>query len=174
MPITVKQLADSVEPPRTVLFFGAGSSVPSGGPTGSALITHLSARFNLTPADFSLSEIASLAEQKTSRKELITALRDILRNLKPTGGLLNLPLYNWRSLFTTNYDDLIEQCYSRRSISLATYSTNFDFGSDTDPSVTKLFKLHGTIDKDVCDGHKSRIILTEADYDQTIDYRAPL
>jgi len=102
-----------------------------------------------------LSEIASLAEQKTSRKELITALRDILRNLKPTGGLLNLPLYSWRSLFTTNYDDLIEQCYGRRSIPLATYSTNFDFGNNADPSATKLFKLHGTIDKDVCDGHKS-------------------
>jgi SIR2-like domain len=66
---------------------------------------------------------------------------------------------------------LIEQCYDRRSKQLDVCSSNFDFGRLTSPSTPKLFKLHGTIEKDVCDGHKSRIILTEADNDQTVDYR---
>jgi SIR2-like domain len=171
MPISIKQLVDSVDPLRTVLFFGAGSSVPSGGPTTDALVAQFSKRFELSASGFSLGEIASLAEQKTSRAELIGALREFIGNLKPTGGLLNLPLYNWRSLFTTNYDDLIEQCYKRRSIPLDCYASNFDFGKPSTPTTAKLFKLHGTIDEDISDGHKSRIILTEADNDQTIEYR---
>jgi hypothetical protein len=81
MPITVKQLVGSIEPARTVLLFGAGSSVASGGPTGEALITYFSNRFDLPSTNFTLSEIASLAKQKTSRKELITALRDVLQIL---------------------------------------------------------------------------------------------
>ncbi len=174
MPIPIKQLVDLIEPTRTVLFFGAGSSVPSRAPTTDALIAHFAKRFKLPEVGFNLSETASLAEHRTSRGDVIAALRELVKNLKPTGGLLNLPLYNWRSLFTTNYDDLIEQCYSRRNIPLTTYSSNFDFGIDSNPSATKLFKLHGTIEKDISDGHKSRIILTEADNDQTVEYREHL
>jgi hypothetical protein len=38
----------------------------------------------------------------------------------------------------------------------------------------KIFKLHGTIDKDIVDGDRSRIILTDGDYDQTSVYRDQL
>lgn len=38
----------------------------------------------------------------------------------------------------------------------------------------KLFKLHGTIEKDTADGHVSRIIITDTDYDHTEDYRQSL
>ena len=54
------------------------------------------------------------------------------------------------------------------------YSSNFDFTIHDAPTATKLFKLHGTIDKDTSDGDVSRIILTDADYDQTTDYREAL
>ena len=38
----------------------------------------------------------------------------------------------------------------------------------------KLFKLHGTIEKDVADGGPSRLIITESDQDQTSNYRDSL
>lgn len=174
MPITTKQLIESVDPTRTVLFFGSGSSVPSRAPTAGALIDHMGKRFDLPVTGFSLAEVASLAEQKFPRADVIAAVRELFKNVKPTGGLLNLPLYKWRSLFTTNYDDLIEQCYSRRSIPIIPISSNFDFGVNSDPTAVKLFKLHGTIEKDISDGNKSRIILSETDYDQTLDYREHL
>lgn len=120
---------------------------------------------------FNLSETASLAEQKASRAEVVLALRELFHNLKPTSGLLNLPLYEWRSLFTTNYDTLIEQCYIRRDLPLGVYTSNFDFGTNHSPATQKLFKLHGTIDQDISSGHRARLILSEADYDQTLDYR---
>jgi hypothetical protein len=101
-------------------------------------------------------------------------LRYASSSRKPTGGLLNLPLYNWRSLYTTNFDDLIEQCYKRRDLPTNVYSSDFDFHRQENALAQKVFKLHGTIQKDVVDGDRSRIILTDGDYDQTSLYREQL
>ncbi|MCK1677749.1 SIR2 family protein [Bradyrhizobium sp. 150] len=171
---SVQSLINRVEPERTVLMFGAGSSVPSRAPTSQALIDFFARRFTLPEQGFTLPEIGSLAERKAGRKTLIAALREQFRSLKPTGGLLNLPLYNWRSLYTTNYDDLIEQTYKRRELPINVYSSDFDFGGHENALAQKVFKLHGTIEKDVVDGDRSRIILTDGDYDLTSVYREQL
>lgn len=171
MVISVAQLVDSIQPHGTVLFFGAGASIPSRAPTTAALAGHLASRFSIPEAGFSLSEIASLAENKSSRRVMITAVRELFQNLKPTGGLLNLPLYHWRSVFSTNFDNLVEQSYERRALPLKVYTSNFDFTINDIPGATKFFKIHGTIEKELCDGIQSRIIITEADYDQTEEYR---
>jgi hypothetical protein len=123
---------------------------------------------------YSLSEIASLAEEKSGRKDLIACLRELFKLPSATGSLLNLPLYNWKNIYTTNYDQLIEQSYLRKNTPLTVYSSNFDFTVQSVPEATKLYKLHGTINKDIADGHNSRIIITESDYDNTIDYREAL
>lgn len=82
MPIHIKQLADIIEPIRTVLFFGAGSSIPSRAPTTDALIAHFAKRFKLPEVGFNLSETASLAEHRTSRGEVIAALRELIKKPK--------------------------------------------------------------------------------------------
>jgi hypothetical protein len=170
----LSSIVNRIQPERTVLMFGAGSSVPSRAPTSQSLIDFFASRFQLPQGDFTLPEITSLAERKVGRNTMIAALREQFRALKPTGGLLNLSLYNWKSLYTTNYDDLIEQCYRRRELSINVFSSDFDFGSQQNPLAQKLFKLHGTIDKDVVDGHRSPIILTDHDYDLTSMYREQL
>lgn len=171
---TVQSVINRLQPERTVLLFGAGSSIPSKAPTSQALTKLFATRFGLPETGFSLPEISSLAEGKVGRRMLIAALREQFRSLKPTGGLLNLPLYNWKSLYTTNYDDLIEQCYRRRDLPLTVYSSDFDFRGHDNPRAQKVFKLHGTIEKDVVDGDRSRIILTDGDYDFTSTYREQL
>lgn len=174
MPIEIARLIDSITPEKTVILFGAGSSAPSGLPSAAQLATQLAAAVGLSSEDYSLSEIASLVEQRLSRRELVETLRSMLGSARPTGGLLNLPLYDWKSLYTTNYDDLIEQSYRRRNRDLTVYSSDFDFTVHDRPEATKLFKLHGTIDKDIVDGNASRLIVTETDYDQTGNYRDSL
>jgi SIR2-like domain len=171
---SVQSVITRMQPERTVLLFGAGSSIPSKAPTSQALIEHFATRFGLPATGFSLPEIASLAERNAGGKTLISALRDQFKTLHPTGGLLNLPLYNWKSLYTTNYDDLIEQCYRKRALQLTVYSSDFDFRGHENPLAPKVFKLHGTIEKDVVDGDRSRIILTDSDYDLTSVYREQL
>jgi hypothetical protein len=169
--ITTEQLIREVRPNRTVLFFGAGSSIPSGIPGGDEMKARIAKAFQIESENFSLAEVALLAEIKNSRSSLIKELREIVGRRRPTGALLNLPLYRWKSLFTTNYDELIEQSYKRREKGLVVYHTNYDFSKDVGPNDQLLFKLHGTIGEDVCDGSNSRIIITQSDYDKTAEYR---
>ena len=171
MSIPISQLVHRIDPSNTVLFFGAGSSIPSGAPSVQDIINRVAEKFDIAPNDYSLSEITSIAEDQATRKPLIDAIREMLRLPTPTGSLLNLPLYKWKNIYTTNYDELIEQSYLRKDIPLTVYSSNFDFTIQKVPEAVKLFKLHGTIGKDICDGNRSRIIITESDYDNTIDYR---
>lgn len=174
MPIDVKRLAAMLEPATTVLLFGAGSSMPSGAPSVSQLMQRFAMAFKMPPGNFTLSEYTSFLEKQFGRKAVITELRKAFKSVAPTGGILNMPLYAWRSIYTTNYDTLIEQCYERRVKELLVYSSNFDFTVHNRPNATSLFKLHGDISKDTSDGYMARLILTDGDYDKTLDYREAL
>ncbi|MDH2248419.1 SIR2 family protein [Pseudomonas sp. GD03855] len=174
MSIPLSELAKKINPEKTVLFFGAGSSIPSGAPSVSKIIDRFTSNYELDGQGYSLSELASLVEQKHSRKEMIGTLRGLFNNIRPTGSLLNLPLYNWKNIYTTNYDNLIEQSYERKGKDLSVVSSNFDFTVQKIPESTKLFKLHGTIEHDEVDGVHSRIIISENDYDLTSEYRENL
>lgn len=175
MPVELDKLVETLDPKETVLFFGAGSSIPSGAPGTTRLIEHLSKRFGIPGDGYTLAEFAGLIERKTEdRRRLIGDVRLLFNGIRPTGGLLNIPLYDWRNIFTTNYDELIEQAYSRRNLELPIFSSNFDFGTRGTSQQTCLFKMHGTIGKDIVDGNQSRLILTEGDYDYTEDFREKL
>src|ERR1017187_7906207 len=114
MTIPLSVLADNIDPQRTVLLFGAGSSIPSGAPTVQRLKQHFERVFGVHAADYTLAEQSGMIEQATGdRARLIEELRSQFRGLRPTGSLLNLPLYAWKSIFTTNYDELIEDAFSR-------------------------------------------------------------
>jgi len=172
--IPLSSMVNRIDPKNTVLFFGAGSSIPSGAPSVQKIITHISNELSIDLNGYSLREVASIAEYKYGRLALIKSLRKLFQIPTVTGSLLNLPLYNWKNIYTTNFDNLIEQSYSRKEVSLTVYSSNFDFVAQSVPESIKLFKLHGTIEKDVCDGFNGRIVISESDYDYTIDYREAL
>jgi len=173
MTIPLDNLCREISPDRTALLFGAGSSFPSGAPTASDLASRLGEKCSISAPGLNLTEIATLIEIKQDRRSLIAALRDILRPIVPTGGILNIPNYKWRDIFTTNYDQVIEKCYARARVQLSSISANYEFDKSYDDS-QKLFKLHGTIEKDVSDGDHSRIIITQEDYNISSDYRENL
>ena len=87
---------------------------------------------------------------------------------------MNLALMDWKALYTTNYDELIEASYEKRNKELLVYASNFDFTVRGKPTATRLYKLHGTIGKDIVDGNVARIILTDSDYSYTKEYRQKL
>lgn len=171
MPLTLDDLTDTLEPENTILFFGAGSSIPSGAPPVGRILEHLSEKFGTPASDYSLSEVAELVQMRHSRPALIKALRSLFARVKPSGGIANLPLYPWKSIFTTNYDCLIEKVYEQRSKILRVYHSDFDFQQGDERENCTLFKLHGTIQHDVADGHNSRIIISQSDYENTYKYR---
>ncbi|MFP9462418.1 SIR2 family protein [Pectobacterium brasiliense] len=174
MPIDIKQLVNDITPEKTVLFFGAGSSIPSRAPSVESMIEKLSSRFQEYADGYSLRELSSIIETKFTRYEMITELRKMFDNVTPAGGILNAPLYDWKSIYTTNYDNIIEQSYNSSQKKLKVISSNFDFSNPGHSDVLKYFKLHGTIEKDIVDGVQSRIIISDVDYDHTVEYREKL
>lgn len=174
MSIKISDMASAIDPKNTVLFFGSGSSVPSGAPSVQDLMGTMSSIFSIPCDGYSLCELAGVIEMKEGRRPLIDHLRKRLSNVKPTGSLLNFPLYEWKSIYTTNYDNLIEDAYSGANVAIESVSSNFDFQVSKNPEAIKLFKIHGTIEKDEVDGVHSRIIISDNDYDLTSDYRETL
>uniref|UniRef100_UPI001486B3B3 SIR2 family protein n=1 Tax=Marinobacter alexandrii TaxID=2570351 RepID=UPI001486B3B3 len=164
MPISLESLASRIDPQKSILFFGSGASIPSNAPSVGTLIDSLSKRFNIEPSDYTLAELTEIICVEHDRRDLVSHLRSCFRTVRPSGGMLNLPLYDWKSIYTTNYDNIIEESYRRKEKDLKVYTSNYDFDATAAPSHQKLFKIHGTLEKDKSYGDASKMVITEGDY----------
>lgn len=175
--IDLNELARRLQPVKTVLFLGAGASSTSGAPLAGAVAGHLWKKLTggaTPPSSDDLTELSTILEMRHGRPALVGALRDLLAPLTPTGGVLSIPYHPWAAIYTTNYDKLVEQAYSRAKKSLTVVRSNYDYRHvDTTPN-TNLFKLHGCISADVVDGSNARLVITERDYDEYAQYRQVL
>lgn len=171
MSIKLEQLVKRIVPEETILFFGSGATVESNAPSVDKLITNFGKDFDVETDGYTLGEITAIIEDDFSRRELIDKLREYLSRTKPIGGIKNLPLYPWKTIYTTNYDTVVETCYIQKNRPLNVYASNHDFSSSSIPGTTKYYKLHGTIEKDIAYGDSSRIVLTDFDYDEIEEYR---
>ena len=174
MSIKLEQLVHKIVPEETILFFGSGATVESNAPSVETIISDLGKDFQINPKGYTLGEITAIIEEDYSRRELIDKLQDYLSRTQPIGGIKNLPLYSWKTLYTTNYDNVIEECYRQKNKDLNVYASNHDFSARSLPQVTKYYKLHGTIEKDIAYGDSSRIVLTDFDYYEIEEYRDAL
>lgn len=173
--LSIKELATQLDPRATVLFLGAGSSIPSGAPSGGRLALELVNA--LSPGDdlgTDLLEVASILDGRYGRVALVRAVRQILQPLTPTGGLLALPLYPWNAIYTTNFDQLVEQAYRQAAKHVIAIRSNFEYGRSEAEEGTPLYKIHGCISQDIADGHKAGMTLTERDYEDYASFRQVL
>jgi hypothetical protein len=173
MPIAILELARLIAPARCNLLLGAGASIPSGGMSGPQLAKRLAHEL-LDSASGNLDEVASILCMKHGRAAVIAALRHCLDSLLPTGGLLALPTFPWLSVYTTNYDRVVELAYQRQHKPLTVIRSNYDWSHSEHASGTILYKMHGCISQDEVDGHKSKMILTEDDFETARQYREAL
>lgn len=169
----VDALAQTITPNQAVLLLGAGASIPSGAPTGAALARYLATRLTPPPEGDDLAEVSGIYENRLGRAALVESVRTRLADLKPTGGLLALPDFDWRAIYSTNFDRLVEDAYQGAKRELAVIRSNFDF-SRSQAQSAHLYKIHGCLTQDVADGSHSRMLLTEADYDEVAKYRQAL
>jgi hypothetical protein len=172
--ISLSELAQHIVPTKTVLFLGAGVSIPSGAPSAVGLATELSRRLAGKPASSDdLMEVSGLLEMKFGREAVVREVRGILGDLKPTGGLLSLPAFNWGAIFTTNFDRLVERAYAIAKKPLPVVRSNYEY-RNADEAQTTLYKLHGCVSLDSVDGNRIDMLLTERDYDAYDQYRQTL
>jgi len=170
-----EELVDSIKPDRTILFLGAGASVPSGGPTGIQLARYLEeALAGGERISDELIELCSILENRYTRELLVSAVRKRLSLLKPSGGLTVVPEYDWHAIYTTNFDTLVEAAFNKCGRPIVPIRSNYDYGKIESTEGTLLLKLHGCLKEDIIDGYKARMVLTERDYDAYDDYRQTL
>lgn len=165
--------AQMVNPRQTALLLGAGASMPSGAPSGVELSRRLAKMLtgSISADAYALTEICSTFERQHGRQALAEAVRDNLQGLAPTGALQLLPTFDWYRIYTTNFDDLVEQVYRASGTPLTVRKSNFDFSRNVELGCLELFKIHGCISEDFGLGHRTRMMLTESDYEEFDNFR---
>lgn len=123
------------------------------------------------PGSFTLSEICSIYERQNGRDRLASAVSEILTPIEPTKGIQLLPQFDWHRIYSTNFDLLVEKVYAAAKVDLRVIRSNYDFSRDTLNDALEYYKIHGCVTQDAGFGHKSRMLLTDEDYENYADFR---
>jgi hypothetical protein len=171
--LDLEEFAQMINPRQTALLLGAGASIPSGAPSAAELSRRLARALtgSISADSYRLTEICSTLERQHGRQALAEAVRDNLQDLTPTGALQLLPTFDWYRIYTTNFDDLVEQVYRAAGTALTIRKSNFDFSRTVVSERLELFKIHGCMTEDAGFGHQTRMLLTESDYEEYDEFR---
>ncbi len=111
-------LIDQVRRGDIVLFLGAGANIgclaDNGDelPLGDSLRDLLSDKFlNGDEKHRSLEDIANFAENAAGRSEIERYLASVFLSFNTNFAIQSIPEFVWRSIFSTNYDTMIEKSY---------------------------------------------------------------
>ena len=173
-----KGLTDQIKEGNVVLFLGAGAAYDTEhmqgkkAPTGRQLADLIAEQFlGKEYLNYDLQHVSELA---ISERDLFTVQKfiyDIFKDFEPGEPHLRIPLYKWNSIFTTNYDLVIEKAYDKvkdRLQELAVFIKNSERVNDKMnlPNSLMYSKLHGSI-TEIYD-QELPLILT---IDQYIDHK---
>lgn len=165
-------LLGRLNPAKTVLLLGAGASKSSGAPLAMELCRALEKQFAVAePISDDLAELSAILERRHGRRAVVETLLRQLKDLRPDGALLTLAEYPWRSIFTTNYDTLIEDAFREKRKPLSVVRSNFDWENAHQVGAVPYFKVHGCLSQDRSLGHQASMILTAGDYSDFEKYR---
>jgi len=152
------------------LFVGAGASIDSGGPSTSELSDLLAERVLMTDQrGIALSDIVDYIDGAMGRRQATASIADRLRGLKPSASLVALAALPWKSVYTTNFDDLFEQAFAQvRPGELQAVVSAHDL-DQLRPDLTPLFYLHGSIKQP--NDPSMGLVLTQRDLIRAVSQR---
>ncbi len=112
------RIIDLMKTKHTSLFLGAGSSIPLGGPSGGELLNYLKKHYSdieFSYGDNFFDVCKDIIDSgKYSRIDLQTIIFRYLNGLFPNEQLIDLVNLPWKTIFTTNYDVVIERIPEER------------------------------------------------------------
>lgn len=153
-------LIEEIKRGNVILFLGSGASMGAQTTNGTKMLSaeelkhKLSERF-LGGHDKSLS-LASVAELSISECDLVTTqmyINELFKNYQPAPFHKKIPKFKWVSIFTTNYDLIVERAYDEcRKISqqqlIPIYRTSDRMDALVKPPKDVAYiKLHGSINR---------------------------
>ena len=126
MSLTAKQLLDDqtfvalarrIISGRCALFVGAGASLSSGAPKTQQLADLIAQEIlQVETPSYPLAEIVDYTDGSVGREPVTRFIVNALRDLLPSAALCSLTSHPWTSIFSTNYDDLIEKALESNGI----------------------------------------------------------
>lgn len=167
---------------QVVLFLGAGASFGSPNPNGDKIPMGDELRDLLCDQflagkekNRTLEEVANFAENKSDRSEVDRWLSGLLRQFNPNQAISLLPEFLWRSIFSTNYDVLVERAYANASdpaqnlIKFHKDINGMDKQISSKQNPIPLYKLHGCIDE--LYQKDAPLVLSSSTYVEVLDNR---
>lgn len=181
--LAYQHLCEKFEDRSASLFLGAGVNAGihnkngESFPLGVQLSTWISKDLlNEPESSYSLKEAAELTRFKVGPNELNNYIIKKFAEFEPGQAHLSIAQLPWDSIYTTNYDNLLERAFTNSSITSAgsikpIYSMMEDNMDLREEEIT-YFKLHG--DMNAAHTPEGRLILTSEDYRFYELYRKPL
>ncbi|WP_418210910.1 SIR2 family NAD-dependent protein deacylase [Bacteroides zhangwenhongii] len=160
----VERLIRYIRKEDVVFFIGSGFSIKAGAPSVWKLIETLNKVVNTDLTKEASSTLRSITEtfveKYGDRQELLTILKDLF-SFKPKDTsdqqmLVRIP--HIHTIFTTNYDTLLEDTYPKEDREVITSNTGCAFTSNVP---VHIYKVHGDINTL---NDPDRIVITDSDY----------
>ena len=161
----LERLIRRVRRNKVTLFIGSGFSIKAGAPSVSELISKLiedgDLTYDTTPKDLSLRDVASDFVEKEGRHELMRCLvkHFSFTPTDTTDHVLLASIPHFKTIFTTNYDSLIEDAFSKGQCVVLTASQAC---SNSDCAPVNVYKIHGDL---TTLSNTESIIITNEDYE---------
>ena len=161
---------------KLIPFVGAGLSQPLGLPSWSGLIETIAEELGYDPAVFNCNGTAvQLAEYYVATKGSIGPLRSLMdRAFNPSDEKIAksrahsaLVEMNLQTIYTTNYDTIIERAFELRDHPYHTVA-NIDDIATAPMGTTRVVKFHGTFSDD------ASLVLTESSYFDRLDFESAI
>lgn len=174
--IIPQPLLDAAASKRLVPFIGSGFSKVFALPTWNELINDISIELGYDPAIASIyGDFLQLAEFMYIEKDGISELRSKLDrkfnadvDISKSKQHQLLTLLNPHTIYTTNWDSLIERAFEHYSVKYNRIATINDFQKST-PDVTSIVKFHGDFS-----ATDDSIVFTESSYYERLSFESPL
>jgi hypothetical protein len=161
---------------KLIPFVGAGLSRPFGLPSWTELINEIAQLLGFDPEVFKCNgDDRQLAEYYVAIKGSIGPLRSVMdkrfavkeesiRQSRAHSALVDMgvPL-----IYTTNYDEIIEQAFAIKKREFHTIANIDDIGS-APSNVTHIVKFHGTFSDD------TSLVLTESSYFERLEFESAI
>lgn len=161
----LERLIRRVRRNKVTLFIGSGFSIKAGAPSVSELISKLiedgDLTYDTTSKDLSLRDVASDFVEKEGRHELMRCLvkHFSFTPTDTTDHVLLASIPHFKTIFTTNYDSLIEDAFSKGQCVVLTASQAC---SNSDCAPVNVYKIHGDL---TTLSNTESIIITNEDYE---------